>query len=138
MYTGDVDLVGRLVELRALEDLLERAAGGSGGLLVVTGPAGSGRTALADAAVELARGRGLQVVRAAPARGQPGRLVWAQLLDEVVPAKPPLACWPTVLGCCSWTGRPAGSRLGPVGWWSMTSTTEAPRRSSSWRCWLPA
>jgi hypothetical protein len=78
-----VDLVGRLVELQALEDLLERAAAGSGGLLVVTGPAGSGRTALADAAVELARGRGLQVVRAAPARGQPGRLVWAQLLADV-------------------------------------------------------
>ena len=78
-----MDLVGRLVELRALEDLLERAAGGSGGLVVVTGPGGSGRPALADAAVELAHGRGLQVVRAAPARGQPGRLVWAQLLDEV-------------------------------------------------------
>jgi hypothetical protein len=78
-----VDLIGRLRELRALEDLLERAAGGSGGLVVVTGPGGSGQTALADAAVELARGRGLPVVRAAPARGQPGRLVWAQLLDDV-------------------------------------------------------
>jgi hypothetical protein len=78
-----VDLVGRIVELRALEELLERAAGGSGGLVVVTGPRGSGRTALADAAVELARGRGLRVVRAAPARGQPGRLVWAQLLADV-------------------------------------------------------
>jgi tetratricopeptide (TPR) repeat protein len=78
-----VDLVGRLRELRALEDLLERAAGGSGGLVVVTGPGGSGRTTLADAAVELARGRGFRVVRAAPARGQPGRLVWAQLLGDV-------------------------------------------------------
>ncbi|MFL6265696.1 MAG: ATP-binding protein [Actinomycetes bacterium] len=78
-----VDLVGRLRELRALEDLLERAAGGSGGLLVVSGPGGSGRTALADAAVELARKRGFQVVRAVPARGQPGRLIWAQLLADV-------------------------------------------------------
>jgi type II secretory pathway predicted ATPase ExeA len=78
-----VDLVGRLQELRALEGLLERAAGGSGGLVVVTGPNGAGRTALADAAVELARGHGLQVVRSAPARGQPGRLVWAQLLADV-------------------------------------------------------
>src|SRR4029453_2470783 len=77
------DLVGRLQELRALEGLLERAAGGSGGLVVVTGPGGSGRTALADAAADLARGRGLRVVRSAPARGQPGRLVWAQLLAEV-------------------------------------------------------
>jgi phosphocarrier protein FPr len=50
-----VDLVGRLGELRQLEDLLERTAGGSGGLVVVTGPGGSGRTTLADAAVELAR-----------------------------------------------------------------------------------
>jgi type II secretory ATPase GspE/PulE/Tfp pilus assembly ATPase PilB-like protein len=65
-----VDLVGRLRELRALEDLLERA-GGSGGLLVVSGPGGSGRTALADAAVELARKRGFQVVRAVPAAGSP-------------------------------------------------------------------
>jgi hypothetical protein len=78
-----VDLVGRLRELRALEELLERAAGGSGGLVVVTGPGGSGRTALVDAAVELGRGRGFQVVRAAPARGRPGRLVWAQLLADV-------------------------------------------------------
>jgi AAA ATPase-like protein len=49
-----VDLVGRLRELRELEDLLERAAGGSGGLVVVTGPGGSGRTALADVLEALA------------------------------------------------------------------------------------
>jgi hypothetical protein len=54
---------------------LGRPAGGVRG--------GSGRTALADAAVELARKRGFQVVRAVPARGQPGRLIWAQLLADV-------------------------------------------------------
>jgi predicted ATPase len=66
-----VDLVGRLRELRALEDLLERAAGGSGGLLVVSGPGGSGRTALADAAVELARKRGSRWCGRCPPAGSP-------------------------------------------------------------------
>ncbi|HJT99573.1 MAG TPA: AAA family ATPase, partial [Actinomycetes bacterium] len=56
VYRVFVDLVGRLRELRALEELLERAVDGSGGLVVLTGPGGSGRSALAEATGALARG----------------------------------------------------------------------------------
>ena len=63
--------------------LLDRAAGGAGGLLTFVGPPGSGKTELAEAAAGQARGRGFEVLRASPAAGQPGRLVWAQLLRDV-------------------------------------------------------
>ncbi len=53
---------------------LDRAARGHGGLVVVTGPAGAGKTALADEAVALARARGLPVFRAAG---------WDQLLGQL-------------------------------------------------------
>lgn len=76
-------LVGRQRELREVDDLLARAARGSGGVLVIIGPAGSGKTALADAAIERARELGFEVLRGVPARGQPGRMVWAQLLRDV-------------------------------------------------------
>jgi tetratricopeptide (TPR) repeat protein len=62
--------------------LLDRAAGGAGGLLVFTGAPGSGKTALAEAAAEEARRRGFEVLRGSPAAHQPGRLVWAQLLRD--------------------------------------------------------
>jgi len=78
-----VDLVGRGREMGQVHLLLERAAAGSGGLLVVTGAPGSGKTALAEAAVGEARRGGFHVVRGGAARGLPGRLVWAQLLRDV-------------------------------------------------------
>ena len=62
--------------------LLERARGGAGGLLVLVGPAGSGKTAMVEAAAGEARRRGFAVLRASPAGGQPGGLVWAQLLRD--------------------------------------------------------
>ncbi|MFG1604814.1 AAA family ATPase [Actinoplanes sp. NPDC049265] len=60
-----MSLIGRARELAAVRRLLDRAAAGTGGQLVVSGPPGSGRTALADAAAAEARARGLDVVRAA-------------------------------------------------------------------------
>ena len=62
--------------------LLDRAAAGSGGVLVVAGAAGSGRTAVADAAVELARRGGFEVLRGSPAPGRAGRWLWAQLVRD--------------------------------------------------------
>lgn len=75
-------LVGRRAELAQVADLLDRAQDKSGGVLVVAGLAGSGRTALAEAAVEGGRRRGFEVLRAAAVGGRPGRWVWAQLLRD--------------------------------------------------------
>ena len=76
-------LVGRLHEIGELEQLLELAAHGSGGVLALTGAAGSGKTALAQVAIDAARRRRFDVYRGASAGGQCGRLVWAQLLRDV-------------------------------------------------------
>ncbi|MEV4539823.1 ATP-binding protein [Asanoa sp. NPDC049518] len=70
-----MDLVGRRRELAAVGQALDRAARGHGGLVIVTGPAGAGKTALADAAAELARERGVPVSRGAGTAGNGPRLV---------------------------------------------------------------
>ncbi|MFC0438958.1 ATP-binding protein [Kutzneria buriramensis] len=75
-----MDLVGRARELRDLTQALDRAVAGHGDVLVLTGPRGAGTTALADAAVDLARERGMAVLRAG------GRLMWTQVArDRGVP-----------------------------------------------------
>ena len=81
-YAEEFPVAGRRREIDQITRLLERARGGAGGLLVLVGPAGSGKTAIAEAAVGQARRRGFDVLRASPALGQPGRLVWAQLLRD--------------------------------------------------------
>jgi tetratricopeptide (TPR) repeat protein len=78
-----VELVGRLREMGEIRQLLEQAEAGLGGLIVIAGPPGSGKTAIANAAADEARRRGLEVLRASPARGQHGRWVWAQLLNDL-------------------------------------------------------
>src|SRR5579859_4618048 len=62
--------------------LLEGAASGAGGVLVVTGPSGSGKSALVRAALEEALRRGFGVVRSTAGPGLPGLFVWAQLLRD--------------------------------------------------------
>ena len=81
-YTEEVLIAGRRRELEQIGRLLDRAEIGAGGVLVVVGPRGSGKTALVEAATIEARRRRLDVLRASPAEGQPGRLVWAQLLRD--------------------------------------------------------
>lgn len=75
-----VALVGRGREMREVERLLERTAAGAGGVLVFVGVPGVGKTAVLDAAGDSARSLGFEVLRGSPAMGQPGRLVWVQLL----------------------------------------------------------
>ncbi|GAA4561799.1 AAA family ATPase [Planotetraspora kaengkrachanensis] len=56
-------LIGRRGVLAAVEQLLDRAAAGLGGHLIVTGPPGAGKTALIGVAADLAQARGITVVR---------------------------------------------------------------------------
>ena len=68
--------------MREVGRLLDRAAGGAGGLLTFVGAPGSGKTELAEAAAREAWQRGFEVLRASPPARHPGRLVWAQLLRD--------------------------------------------------------
>ncbi|MGW2153765.1 BTAD domain-containing putative transcriptional regulator [Nonomuraea sp. NPDC001699] len=70
-------LVGREAELRTLEELLGGARAGHGGLALVTGEAGIGKTSLVRAAADLAAARGF-------------RVEWGRCLDD--PRAP--AFWP--------------------------------------------
>jgi tetratricopeptide (TPR) repeat protein len=75
-------VAGRRAELAEVGRLLDGASRGAGGLLVVSGPAGSGKTLIAESAAAAARDRGFEVLWARPAAGQPGRLTWARLLRD--------------------------------------------------------
>ena len=57
-------MVGRDADVAILEAMLDRLPG-RGGALLVTGDAGIGKTALATAASDLARARGITVLSAA-------------------------------------------------------------------------
>ncbi|GIF63440.1 hypothetical protein Ais01nite_14750 [Asanoa ishikariensis] len=70
-----MDLVGRRRELATVGQALDRAARGHGGVIVVIGPAGSGKTALADAAAELAQARGVPVLHSEDPHGSGPRLL---------------------------------------------------------------
>ena len=73
--------MGRRAELAEVR-LLERARRGAGGILVISGPAGSGKTLLAEAAAADARARGFEVLWTRLADGLPRRMAWAQLLRD--------------------------------------------------------
>jgi tetratricopeptide (TPR) repeat protein len=73
-------VAGRCREMAEIGRLLDGACRGAGGMLVVCGPAGSGKTLIAEAAAADARDRGFEVLWTRPAEGQPGRLAWARLL----------------------------------------------------------
>lgn len=73
-----VGVVGRGRELRALDELLDRAERGAGALAVVSGPSGAGKTTLLDVAADRARTRGFEVLRGTPV----GELMWTQLLRD--------------------------------------------------------
>jgi hypothetical protein len=62
--------------------LLDSAADGRGGVLVITGPPGSGRTELAAAAAREGARRGFEILRTAAVRGEHGGMAWARLLAD--------------------------------------------------------
>ncbi len=51
--------------------------------MTLVGPTGSGKSSLVSAVADKARRDGFEVFGASPVFGQPGRLVWAQLLGDV-------------------------------------------------------
>ncbi|MDR2988779.1 MAG: ATP-binding protein, partial [Nocardiopsaceae bacterium] len=75
-------LVGRDREMAAVGALLDRAAAGAGGMLVVYGPAGAGRSALAEAAAGEGRRRGFAVAQVAVAAAGSARMAWAHLIRQ--------------------------------------------------------
>ncbi len=82
-YAADVLLVGRSRELAAVTDLLNGATHSLGGVLVLTGRAGSGRTALLVETARLARAAGLPVLTVRATRSQRPGTIWATLLRTV-------------------------------------------------------
>jgi DNA-binding CsgD family transcriptional regulator len=77
-----IPLIGREPELAVLRDSLERARLGRGGLFVVEGEAGIGKTRIAEALVEAA--------------GAPGAVAWGTCLED--PAAPAYWPWRPILG----------------------------------------
>ncbi|MDA0636702.1 BTAD domain-containing putative transcriptional regulator, partial [Nonomuraea sp. MCN248] len=86
---GRERLVGREREVRALEERLAEARAGRGGLVVVSGEAGIGKTSLARAAADLAGARGFRVAwgRCPDSGGAPAFWPWRQA--GMLPARPP-------------------------------------------------
>ncbi|WP_344498439.1 BTAD domain-containing putative transcriptional regulator [Dactylosporangium maewongense] len=75
-------LVGRGREERHLDERLAQAAAGQGGVVLVVGEAGLGKTLLAERAAALAEGHGLRVAwsRCVEASATPAFWPWAQIL----------------------------------------------------------
>jgi DNA-binding winged helix-turn-helix (wHTH) protein/tetratricopeptide (TPR) repeat protein len=80
-------LVGREALLARLEAALDDAAAGRGGIVLLEGEAGVGKTSLLDAVADLARARGLRVARGACREsGGPAFAPWSQALEELLAA----------------------------------------------------
>ena len=76
--------VGRVHELAVLHEALEEAVAGRGGLVLIAGEPGIGKSRLADALAERARAAGARVLvgRCWEAGGAPAYWPWAQALRE--------------------------------------------------------
>src|SRR5919107_1288034 len=86
-----MDLVGRTAELSALRDALVAARAGRGGLVLLSGPAGMGKTALATTFAAEAARAGVAVLEGGgwESGGAGADLSWvAHLLPELGPHGP--------------------------------------------------
>ncbi|WP_308168550.1 BTAD domain-containing putative transcriptional regulator [Nonomuraea sp. NEAU-A123] len=81
-------LVARDGQLRLVEELLSAARRGSGGLLLVTGEAGIGKTSLARAAAEVAAARGFQTAWGRCLDGETAPSFWPWTQAGLIPAQP--------------------------------------------------
>lgn len=80
------DLIGRDAELARLREAWSRALAGRGGVIVVSGPAGVGKTRLTERFAEECAREGAQAVigRAREGEGVPALWVWVQVLRRVL------------------------------------------------------
>ncbi|MFG6191609.1 BTAD domain-containing putative transcriptional regulator [Nonomuraea sp. JJY05] len=81
-------LVARESELRVLEELLSRARHGRGGLALVTGEAGIGKTSLARAVADLATARGFRVEWGRCLDGGTAPAFWPWTRAGLIPPSP--------------------------------------------------
>lgn len=97
MVVGVAPFVGREGERGELEAHLARAQAGHGGVVVLTGAAGIGKTRLSAETADLAAARSFEVVWATcgPPGGAPAFWPWTQVLRDVLRARPaPDDRWP--------------------------------------------
>lgn len=100
--TGPTRIIhGRESELDWLNSHLDRMSRGTGGLVLVTGEVGSGRTALLESFVGMARSRGIAVAAASGAR--------SELVGQLSRQLPHQAA-----GGASWVGLSAAAGLQPT------------------------
>ncbi|MDQ3293784.1 MAG: ATP-binding protein, partial [Actinomycetota bacterium] len=80
-----MSFVGRVAELRHLVDRLERAAAGGGGMVLLSGEPGIGKTALAEHVAGRARSFGFAVAWSAcwETAAVPALWPWTQLLGQL-------------------------------------------------------
>src|SRR6476660_788564 len=80
-------LVGRRLAIGALRSAVDAAAGGAGGVVLLAGEAGMGKTALASEAAAYARARGAEAVWGTcwEGDGAPGFWPWIQVVRALAP-----------------------------------------------------
>src|SRR5262245_2044701 len=83
------DLVGRATQLRVIDEAIANALEGRGGVLLVQGDAGIGKTRLARAAVDRARAAEMRTAWAAAWQGDgaPPLWPWAEILRQLTGAE---------------------------------------------------
>lgn len=112
-------LVGRHAERARLVELVERAAAGTGGLAVLLGDAGIGKTRLLDEVAGAAAWRGVTVARVAATESAPGALLDAVAavlpdarLDQLADLDDPVwvASWRATRAIGTTAGAPGGGQ----------------------------
>ena len=99
----DAPLVGRARETASLADAWDRARSGDGGVVLLTGPAGIGKSSLAEALMARAASEGALCATGAPLdlEGGPPLAAWSQAIRDLVGdtalAPPAGISWPSDL-----------------------------------------
>ena len=99
----DAPLVGRARETASLADAWDRARSGHGGVVLLTGPAGIGKSSLAEALMARAASEGALCATGAPLdlEGGPPLAAWSQAIRDLVGdtalAPPAGISWPSDL-----------------------------------------